>query len=93
MNRSLVEGDTEISYKIYPNTESGVLPEGVTATFNPERVVLKINQTAYSKLILSVNRTAKVGTYSLSVFPYKSSTPESGFDVETQYNNINLTIG
>lgn len=39
------------------------------------------------------NRTAKVGVYSLSVSPYKSGGPESGFIFEVKYNNINLTIG
>lgn len=51
----------------YPSFAVGILPEGVTATFNPPSVILQPRGEAKSTLTLKVDSVAPPGTYFLSV--------------------------
>ncbi|MFQ6127110.1 MAG: hypothetical protein ACE5R6_21245 [Candidatus Heimdallarchaeota archaeon] len=55
-----------INLNPYPSF-TGILPEGVTATFNPSSVSLQPNGEANSTLMLKVDSVAPTGTYFLSV--------------------------
>ncbi len=77
--------------------ETGKLQEGVAAKFNPEYLTLKLNQTAYSNLTVSVNNTAESGTCPLYINLYdNNSTPDMYVSSITPYyggsNNVNFTI-
>jgi hypothetical protein len=76
----------------YPNTAR--LP-GITTKFNQEFLTLKINQTTYLNLTVSVDDTAKPGTYPLFIDLYNNnSTPDMYVASQSHYlgNYINLTI-
>ncbi len=67
-------------------TKTGKLPEGVTAKFDPKYLTLKINQTSYSNLTVSVNNTAEFGTCPLFINLYdNNSTPDMYVDSQTPY--------
>ncbi len=76
----------------YPNTAR--LP-GITTKFNQEYLTLKINQTTYLNLTVSVDNTAGFGTYPLFIDLYNNnSTPDMYVASQSHYlgNYINLTI-
>jgi hypothetical protein len=76
----------------YPNTAR--LP-GITTKFDQEYLTLKLNQTTYLNLTVSVDNAAEPGTYPLFVDLYNNnSTPDMYVASQSHYlgNFINLTI-
>lgn len=76
----------KIGMSVSACTKTGKLPEGVTAKFNPEYLTLKLNQTTFSNLTVSVNNTAEFGTCPLYINLYdNNSTPDMYIDSHTPY--------
>ncbi len=75
----------EIGMLVNACTKTGKL-EGVAAKFDPEYLTLKMNQTSYSNLTVSVNNTAEFGTCPLFINLYDTnSTPDTYVDSQTLY--------
>ncbi len=84
----------EIGMLVNGFTNTARIP-GITTKFNQEYLTLKINQTAYLNLTISVDNTAEFGTHSLSIGLYNTNNTQDIYVYsQTLYstNLINLTI-